>query len=59
MHPAAWEKKVKVFAVEFIEAVVNHLCVDASVLIKEVKRLLLPVAESTYHFPVIRKPCTE
>ena len=50
---------MELLAVEFIEAFINHLCVDMSVLVVEVERLLLSVAESAYHFPVVGEPCAE
>ena len=46
-------------AVEFIEVLINHLCVDMSVLGVEVERLLLSVAESVYHLPVVGEPGAE
>ena len=49
----------EILAVEFIEVLINHLCVDMSVLGVEVERLLLSVAESVYHLPVVGEPGAE
>ena len=54
-----YDSQAQILAVEFIEVLINHLCVDMSVLGVEVERLLLSVAESVYHLPVVGEPGAE